>query len=54
MVSLKVEWEVVCAAWNGDIADDLEWPVTAPFSVFCINYRLFCDHFDCSYPSGKH
>ena len=34
MVSIKVEWEVVCAAWNGDIADDLEWPVTAPFSVF--------------------
>jgi len=24
MVSIKVEWEVVCVSSNGDIADDLE------------------------------
>jgi len=39
MVSIKVEQEVVCALSNGDIADDLECPLTAPnytpFSVFC-------------------
>ena len=26
---------VVCALSNGDIADDLECPLTAPFSAFC-------------------
>jgi len=30
MVSIKVEWEVVCALSNGAIADDLEWPISAP------------------------
>jgi len=30
MVSIKVEYEVVCALSNGDIADDLEWPLSAP------------------------
>jgi len=30
MVSIKVESEVVCALSNGDIADDLEYPATAP------------------------
>ena len=30
MVSIKVEYEVVCALSNGDIADDLEWPISAP------------------------
>jgi len=30
MVSIKVEQEVVCALLNGDIADDLEWPISAP------------------------
>ena len=36
MVSIKVEWEVVCALSNGDIADDLECPLSAP------NYPIFC------------
>jgi len=38
MVSIKVEWEVVCALSNGDIAGDLECPLTAPnypISAFC-------------------
>jgi len=30
MVSIKVEQEVVCALSNGDIADDLKCPLTAP------------------------
>jgi len=36
MVSIKVEQEVVCTLSNGDIADDLECPLTAP------NYPIFC------------
>jgi len=35
MVSTKVEQEVVCTLSNGDIADDLECPLTTPFSAFC-------------------
>jgi len=37
MVSIKVEWEVVCALSNGDIAHNLQCPLTAPnypFSAF--------------------
>jgi len=34
MVSIKVEYEVICALSNGDIADDLECPLTTP--IFCI------------------
>ena len=37
IVSIKVEWEVVRALWNGDIAVDLECPLatqTTPFSAF--------------------
>ena len=34
MVSIKVEQEVVCALSNGDIAVDLECPLTTPFSAF--------------------
>ena len=33
-VSIKVEWVVVCALSNGDIAVDLECPLTTPFSAF--------------------
>ena len=33
-VSIKVEWEVVCALSNGDIAVHLECPLTTPFSAF--------------------
>ena len=32
-VSIKVEQEVVCAFSNGDIAVDLECPLTTPFSA---------------------
>ena len=40
MVSIKVEWEVVYALWNGDIADDLECPITASnHPIFCILHR---------------
>ena len=40
MVSIKVEWEVVRALSNGDIADDLECPLTAPnHPIFCILHR---------------
>ena len=38
MVSIKVEYEVVCALSNGDIADDLERPLSAqttPICTFC-------------------
>jgi len=34
IVCIKVEYEVVCALSNGDIADDLECPLTTPFSAF--------------------
>jgi len=37
MVFIKVESEVVYALSNGDIADDLECPLTAPnHPIFCI------------------
>jgi len=40
IVSIKVEYEVVCALLNGDIADDLECPLTAPnYPIFCILHR---------------
>jgi len=40
LVSIKVEWEVVCALSIGDIADDLECPLTAPnYPIFCILHR---------------
>jgi len=40
MVSIKVEQEVVCALSNGDIADDLQCPLTAQnHPIFCILYR---------------
>jgi len=34
IVSIKIEQEVICALWNGDIAVDLECPLTTPFSAF--------------------
>jgi len=40
MVSIKVEYEVVCALSNGDIADDRDCPLTAPnHPIFCILHR---------------
>ena len=40
MISIKVEYEVVCALSNGDIADDLQCPLTAPnYPYFCILHR---------------
>ena len=40
MVSIKVEQEVVCALSNGDIAIDLEYPLTTPNRlIFCISHR---------------
>jgi len=40
MVSIKIEYEVVCALSNGDIAHDLECPLTAPnHPIFYILHR---------------
>jgi len=40
IVSIKVEYEVVCALSNGDIAVDLECPLTTPnHQIFCISHR---------------
>ena len=40
MVSIKVEYEVVCALSNGDIADYLECTLIAPnYPIFCILHR---------------
>ena len=40
MISIKVEYEVVCALSNSDIADDLQCPLTAPnYPYFCILHR---------------
>jgi len=40
IVSIKVEQEVVCALSNGDIAVDLECPLTTPnHLIFCILHR---------------
>jgi len=44
IVSIKVEYEVVCALSNGGIAHDLECPLTiqtTPFSAFCTNIHSF-------------
>jgi len=39
-VSIKVEYEVVCALSNGDIADDLECSLTTRnHPIFCILHR---------------
>ena len=40
MVSIKVEYEVVCALSNGDIADDIECPLNTPNHP--IFYILHC------------
>ena len=40
IVSIEVEQEVVCALSNGDIAVDLECPLTTPnYPIFCILRR---------------
>jgi len=40
ILPIKVEQEVVCALSNGDIADDLECPLTIPnHPIFCISHR---------------
>ena len=40
IVSIKVEYQVVCALSNGDIAVDLECPLTTPnHPIFCILHR---------------
>ena len=36
IVCIKVEQEVVCALSNGDIADDLECPLTAPTAIHSV------------------
>jgi len=41
MVSIKVEWKVVCALSNDDISDDLECPLTTLFSAFCTAIHSF-------------
>jgi len=41
MVSIKVEYEVVCALSNGGIVRDFECPLTAPFSAFCTTIHSF-------------
>jgi len=41
MSSIKVEYEVVCAPSNGNIADDLECPQTTSFSAFCTAIHNF-------------
>jgi len=41
IVFIKVEQEVVCALSNGDIAVDLECPLTTPFSAFCAAIHCF-------------
>jgi len=49
MVSIKVEQEVVCALSNGDIADDLEWPLIAPnYPNLYILHRFSYFHNGCS------
>jgi len=41
IVCIKVDYEVVYALSNGDIADDLEWPLTILISTFCIAFDNF-------------
>jgi len=41
MVSVIVEYEVVCALSNGGIAHDLECPQTTAFSAFCTAIHSF-------------
>ena len=41
MVSIKVEYEVVCTLSNGGIVRDFECPLTAPFSAFCTATHSF-------------
>ena len=49
MVSIKVELEIVCALSNGDIADDLEWPLSAPnYPKLYILHRFSYLHNGCS------
>jgi len=43
MIPIDFEQEVVCTLSNGDVADDLEWPVTTPshpIVTFCTPYHI--------------
>jgi len=44
MVFIKVEWEVVCALSNDDIASDIGWPLiaqTTPMSTIFAAFHIF-------------
>jgi len=44
IISIIVDYEVVCALSNGNIADDLEWPLTTQtttISTFCVAFHIF-------------
>jgi len=49
MVSIKVEQQVIFALSNGDIADDCEWPLSAPnYPYLYILHRFLYLHNECS------
>jgi len=44
VVSITIEWEVICVLLNTDVAGDLGWPLTkqtSPVSTFCIAFLIF-------------
>jgi len=38
----------------GDIADDPEWPLTAPFSTFCTAFHIFITGVDRNFKLGTY
>ena len=50
IVSIKVEWEVLCALLSGYMADDVGWPQTTQIFAFFITVYVFavgqCRNFD--------
>jgi len=41
IISIKVEYKVICALSNGYVANDLGWPITRHTTHFCIFRRRF-------------
>jgi len=41
IVSIKVEYEVICTLSNGCVADDLEWPITPQTTQIVVAFHIF-------------
>ena len=51
--SIKVNQEVIHALSNGDIANDLDWPISAPICTFCTASHIFVMAVDRNFSIGR-